>query len=68
MPPTVWINQNLHKRIEKLNKKLENKNTKVEETLLTYISELKQFQLEHKPQYEDVEILTKKKKKKKKEK
>lgn len=58
------INQDLYKKIEKLNKKIEGKNTKVEETLLTYITELKQFQLEHKPKYEDAEVVPKKKKNK----
>jgi len=55
----------LNKKIDKLNKKLESKNDKVEQTLLTYISELKQLQVEHRIK-DDVEIVTKKKKKKSK--
>ena len=62
------INQTLHKKIERLYKKLDSKNKKVEQTLLTYISELKQFQLEHKSKedIENIEISTNKKKSKKK--
>ena len=63
--------KSLNKLNQDLYKKIEDKNTKIEETLLTYISELKNFQLEYKPK-ENIEVVTtsdsKKKKSKKKKK
>ena len=60
------INQLLHNKIDKLNKKLEGKGDKVEQTLITYISELKQFQIELKSKTDKIEIVPNKKKKSKK--
>jgi hypothetical protein len=60
------------KEIKRLTKELSKSNKDKEQTLLTYISELKNFQLEYKPK-ENIEVVTtsdskKKKSKKKKDK
>ena len=56
------------KEIKRLTKEVSKSNKDKEQTLLTYISELKNFQLEHRPRedIETVEVSNKKKKSKKK--